>query len=277
MIIQERVHLWAVNANGETFQLGAGRQRASVSETRAIVAACNPEEAKAEALASSFLVGIKNATNDEPAEITISGEIGDPYTMCDAKSVQNFMRANKGRSVVARINSGGGLAWDGIAMHNAFRDHDAEVTAIIESIAGSAATLPAVGAGSTRIYENAQFFIHRAALLAYGNRDAMSEAIDWLDAVDAAIAATYKAKTNKAMDRIKSQMAGEGKRDGTVFTAREAVAEKYCNEVISLKGSAKNLTPFDDQPHSVELARAIRMRTRAGLFAPADSTTGAVK
>jgi ATP-dependent protease ClpP protease subunit len=264
----ERISPWVVTATGEAYQLGAGA-RPSLSTTRDIVLACNPTEALAAADANAFKIGIKNATADEPAEIMIAGTIGNPYEGCDARSIQQFMRANRGRPVIAYINSGGGLAFDGIAMHNAFVDHDAPVTAIIESIAGSAATMPAVGAGTTRIYENSTFFVHRAALLAFGNRDAMAEAIDWLDALDDAIATTYKRKTNKAMDKIRAIMAGPGKSDGTRFSAKEAVAEKFCNELIPLKSSAaRNDMPLAqaESPRFIEAARAMRLRTQAEMF-----------
>ena len=267
--MKERISPWVVTANGDAYQLGTGAKPDNVN-TRAIVLATNPTEAVNAAGDMAFKIGVKNATADEPAEIMISGMIGDPYEGCDARSVQNFMRANKGRPVTAYIDSGGGLAWDGIAMHNAFVNHDAPVTAIIQSIAGSAATLPAVGAGVTKIYENATFFIHRAAVLAYGNRDAMLEAMDWLDMIDEAIARTYKAKTHKAMDKITAIMAGSGKRDGTLFSAREAVAEKFCTEMVPLKNtSAKNefgASIEAESPRFIEAARAMRLRTRAGLF-----------
>lgn len=274
---KEQMSLWAIDVDGSAYQLG-GSYRLNLATTRGVVPACSPQEALNAADDLGFKIGIKNATADEPAEIVISGFIGDPYDGCDAKSVQNFMRANRGKPVTAYIDSGGGFAWDGIAMHNAFIHHDAPVTAIIQSIAGSAATLPAVGASVTKIYDNATFFIHRAAVIAFGNRDQMSEAMDWLDSIDDAIARTYKAKTNKAIDKIHSQMAGKGKQDGTIFDAREAVAEKYCTEVVSLKntnaknaaGSPQSATNPDmaESPRFIEAARAMRLRTHSQLFVP---------
>jgi ATP-dependent protease ClpP protease subunit len=267
----ERIEPWVVTVNGEAYQLGRGA-RVSLADTRTIVMACNPTEARNAASDAAFKVGVRNATGNEPAEISISGEIGDPYTQSDARSIQNFFRANRGKPVKMLIDSGGGLAWDGIAMHNAAANHDAPVTAIINSIAGSAATLPAVGAGLTQIHENAQFFVHRAALLAYGNRDAMSEAIDWLDAIDEAIARSYKAKTGRALDAMLQLMKGDGKKDGTMMTAREAVAAKFCNEIIPIKSAGSRASsvfvPDNALPKFVDSVRAARIRLSSTMFQP---------
>ncbi len=271
--MSDRIQLWAVSPSGDAVlvQRGMGLQLAT---TRAIVIAGSPEEARAAAEDDSFKVGIKNATADEPAELEIAGEIGNPYEGCDAKSVSSFLRANKGKQVNVSINSGGGLAYDGLCIHNAFLQHDATVTTIVNGIAGSAATMISVGGKPAKIFENSTFFVHRAALLAYGNRDVMDEAMAWLDQVDQAIAKTYKAKTNRALDKMLELMKGSGKRDGTIMTAKEAVDAKFCDEMIPLKrNGAQNAVEFDGPPQTqqfVETARAMRVRSRSVLFVPAE-------
>lgn len=236
-------------------------------------------EAQKAASSEAFAVGVKNAKGDDPAEIALYGEIGNPWDIADARSVSAFLRENKGKAVNVRINSMGGLAYDGITIHNALVAHDGPVTTIIEGMAGSAASIIAVGGDPVQIYENAHLFIHRAQMVAIGNVDAMNEAIAWLNKVDDAIARTYKAKTGKAFDKIMAMM--RGSMDGTVMTAKEAVELKFADQVISLKtGAAKNAidTPIDakaamgmvqsqirtEQAMAVnaELCKAIRVRTR---------------
>lgn len=201
-------------------------------------------EAQAAASSQSFRVGVKNASGDQPAEIALYGEIGDPWQACDARSVGQFLRDNKKMPVCVRINSPGGLAYDGITIHNALLAHDGPVTTMIEGMAGSAASIIAMAGQPVQIYENAQFFIHRAAVIAVGNRDMMAEAQNWLDKIDEAICRTYKGKTGAAYDKIMAMMIG--KVDGTVFTAREAVAAKFCDEVISLKKGATNSSSVNE-------------------------------
>lgn len=189
--------------------------------------------AKAQEAASSpsMIVGFRNAKDDEPAEIMIDGEIGDPWEQNDSRSVGQFLRANKGRPVKVWINSPGGLAYDGITMHNALVQHDAPVTTVIAGIAGSAASIIAMAGNPVQMYENANLFIHRASLVAVGNEDVMEEAKDWLHKIDDSIARTYKAKNGMELQKIKSLM--RGKVDGTVFTASEAKKGKWIDEVVS--------------------------------------------
>lgn len=250
-------------------------------------------EAQKAASSESFRVGIKNAAGEEPAEIEIYGTIGDSFDQCDSRSVGAFLRANKGKAVNVRLNSPGGLAYDGITIHNALIAHDGPVTCIIDGMAGSAASVIAM-AGKTCMYENAQLFIHRASVIAVGNVDMMDEAKDWLNKIDDAIVRTYKAKTGKAYDKIMALM--KGKVDGTIFTAREAKDAGFCDEVWSLKPGkqkdvAKNeLLEFikknpdkceeiqqmiyeeemrsegEKRLHSIEAARMERIRSRRELF-----------
>lgn len=231
------------------------------------------ESGEVYAESQSFRVGFKNATGDGPAEVAIYGEIGNEYDAADARSVTQFLRANKGRDVSVRINSGGGLAYDGITIHNALVAHDGKVTCTVEGMAASAASIIAMAGYPLQMYENAQLMIHRASVVAVGNRDMMAEAIDWLDKIDDSIARTYKAKTGKALDKIKDMM--KGKVAGTVMTARDAKEMGFADEVLSLKTGAANFSPLraegEKRLQSVESARAERLRTRRELFSPLDT------
>ena len=232
-------------------------------------------EGQKAASSESFRVGVKNAAPGEPAEIEVYGQIGDPFEACDARSITAFLRANKGNAINVRINSPGGLAYDGITIHNALLAHDGPVTCVIDGMAGSAASVIAMAGMPLKMYENAQLFVHRASVIAIGNVDMMAEASDWLNKIDDAIARTYKAKTGKAMDKIMSIM--KGKVDGTVFTAREAMAAGFVDEVLSLKnGKPSAIAPdFRDEAESrlqhVEASRLQRIRSRRELFAPLES------
>jgi ATP-dependent protease ClpP protease subunit len=219
----------------------------------------------------------KDAAGNDPAEISLYGEIGDPFSGSDASTFGRFMRANKGKPINVRINSPGGHVYDGITIHNALVQHDAPVTTIVEGMAGSAASIIAM-AGHCQIYDNANLFVHRASVVAIGNTDVMKEAADWLDKIDEGIVNTYKAKTGLPRDKIKQHMRGQT--DGTIFTAKEAKALKYVDEIIPLRGSpAKALATTDirseaDQRYrSMAFARAERIRSRAEMFTPADHIT----
>lgn len=211
--------------------------------------------ANAAAAKAPLLIGAKNATDKEPAEIVLYGEVGNPYDNMDAASVGSFLRSNRGAPVVVRINSFGGSAYDGITIRNALAQHDGKTTSIIEGIAGSAASIIAIGAQRVKMLENASYFIHRASVLAAGNTDVMQEAATWLAQLDEAIARTYKAKTGRSMEKIRDWM--RGRVDGTNFSASEALAEKFIDEVVPLKAMAPAKAMFDAVPecHRNEVAK----------------------
>lgn len=175
-----------------------------------------------------------NGKGDEPAEIAIYGVIGDPFEGNNASEFARFLRDNKKQAINVRINSPGGLAYDGITIHNALLQHEGRVTTTIEGEAGSAASIIAVAGAPARMFENATFFIHRASLLVAGNSDVFREALNWLTQIDESIARTYKAKTGRSLEKIVAQMEGQGG-DGTPFSAKDALADRYVDEIVSLK------------------------------------------
>lgn len=218
--------------------------------------------ANAAAAKAPLVIGAKNATESEPAELVLYGEVGNPYENMDASSVGRFLRENKGRPVVVRINSFGGSAYDGITIRNALAQHDGKTTSIIEGIAGSAASVIAVGAQRVKMLENASYFIHRASVLAYGNVDVMRDAAVWLDQLDEAIARTYKAKTGRALEKIREWM--RGKVDGTNFSAAEALAERFIDEIVPLKAAPPPKAMFEVLP-SCHKEEVVRRSMPAGL------------
>lgn len=253
----------------------------SPSHPRQLIDVFLSARAQEAASSKSFRVGARNAQGDEPAELILYGEIGNDWESLDSRSVGTFLRNNRGKAVNVRINSPGGLAYDGITIHNALLQHDGRVTTIIEGLAGSAASIIAMAGSPVQIYENGNLFIHRASLIAVGNADVMEEAQGWLEKLDDAIARTYKAKTGKALEKLKSLM--RGKVDGTVFTAREALTDKFVDEIVTLKqgekaakAAARGPDPArlreegEQRLQHMETARAERIRSRRDLFSPAD-------
>lgn len=212
-------------------------------------------DANAAAAKVPLFIGAKNATDKEPAELVLYGEVGNPYEQMDAGSVGRFLRANKGAPVTIRINSYGGSAYDGLTIRNALAQHDGKTTSIIEGIAGSAASIIAIGAQRVKMFENATYFIHEASVLVAGNKRMTREATSWLEKLDEAIARTYKAKTGKPIDKLLKLMQGE--MDGTNFSAAEALAEKFIDEVLPLKAAAPPKAHFDALPdcHKNDVAK----------------------
>lgn len=182
---------------------------------------------------------VYNVKADE-VEIRLDGVVGDEYTESDAASISKVLRSNRGKPVTLRVNSGGGLAYDGVAIHNALTEHDGPTVGIIESLAASAAAVAVMGADTVKMFSNASFMIHESIGLAYGHAWEIRNLLEWMDRLDTQIAQTLADRTGINIETITEQLKGKAG-DGTVFTADEAKKAGFVDEILSVK-KTKNET-----------------------------------
>lgn len=175
--------------------------------------------------------------DDEPAELLVMGIVGDKYEGIGADQVVRQLSEMKGRQINVRINSPGGLAYDGLTIFNALIQHEGGVTTTVEGMAGSAASIIAMAGNPVRMMANANLFIHRSMGLAFGNALIMRDVAEFLDALDEGIVETYVAKTGLSKRRVNALM--DGKVDGTNFTAKEAKSLGFADEIVELKRPKK--------------------------------------
>lgn len=176
-----------------------------------------------------------NLMEDESAELLIFDQIGEGFFSegVSASAVVSFLAENRGRTVRARINSFGGSAYDGMVIYNALATHDAEVVTVIEGIAYSAASYIALASDRVEMFKNADIGIHRASIMAWGNRHEMEATRDWLDKIDDHIVDMYQDKTGQDRDKIVGWL--DGVSDGTVFSAKEAVDLGFADVLLDPK------------------------------------------
>jgi ATP-dependent protease ClpP protease subunit len=155
-----------------------------------------------------------------------------------------------------RVNSFGGLAFDGLAIYNALADHSGPTVGVIESVAASAASLAVLGADKVQMQANAVYHIHEGIAGSIGHIADLQEAIEWLQAFNAAAVATYAAKTGKSEDVLAAALLGANG-DGTRYTAAEALAFGFVDEVLPVGKKAAKSTARNDR--SGELAARARL------------------
>ena len=206
--------------------------------------------------AQPFNLQIRNTA--DAVEITIYGVVGDTFDGVTPGEVAAILKANRRKPVNVRINSPGGLAYDGITILNSLISHDARVTTTIEGIAASAAAIIAMAGDTIRVFENATLMIHRAWLMTIGNIDHHIEIVDNLRRIDDQIASTIATRRGLAKSKVVKLMEGKDGADGTSFNATEAKAAGLVDEVIEL-GSAKKPKPGNLGSREQQ-ARARRLR-----------------
>lgn len=145
-------------------------------------------------------------------------------------------------TITVRINSPGGSVFDGTAIYNTLKRHQARKIVEIEGVAASAASFIAMAGDEIHMAENAFMMIHQAQGFAMGPESEMRKMADVLDKMDETIAKIYANRSGRKPDTMMRMMVDE-----TWFTAEEAVEAKLADNVRANKGkpSATNLAALN--------------------------------
>jgi ATP-dependent Clp endopeptidase proteolytic subunit ClpP len=117
-----------------------------------------------------------------------------------------------------RINSPGGSVFDGVAIYNALKRHDAAITVWIDGLAASIASMIAMAGDEVVMPENAMLVLHDPSGLVAGTASDMRATADALDRMKAGMVAAYRDKSGRDSTEIEALMAAE-----TWLSAQEAV------------------------------------------------------
>lgn len=167
---------------------------------------------------------------DGVLEMLVYDEIGFDYwtgSGITAKSVrQQIDGAGIFASILLRINSPGGDAFEGVAIGNILKATGKPVDVMIDGIAASAASIIAMCGSTITMASNAMMMIHDAWSICMGASVDMAKMADTLAKIDVAIAQTYVDRTGKSMDDVKAMMDEE-----TWMSAPEAKEAGFCTAI----------------------------------------------
>lgn len=148
-------------------------------------------------------------------EIVMYGGVGWEITAQDVLAALNDAEGD----VTVRMNSGGGDAFEGVAIMNVLRAHEGEVTVVVEGLAASAASVIAVGGSSKLVMRpGAELMLHDAWTFADGNAADLEKLAADLERTSQSMAEIYAEKAGTSPEVIRQMM-----RDETWFSAQEAV------------------------------------------------------
>jgi ATP-dependent Clp protease, protease subunit len=178
-------------------------------------------------------------SGNKSAEISIYDEIGKSFWGEDTVSAKQFVSdlADLGDvdSILLRINSPGGDVFDGVAIHNALKNHKATVTAQVDGIAASAASFIAMAADKIVMPSNSFMLIHGASGMSWGNADDMRAVADDLDRIDKSMIAAYATRSKGSQASVKKLM-----KEDRLIDATEAKSLGFADEVTGeVKMAAK--------------------------------------
>jgi ATP-dependent protease ClpP protease subunit len=151
------------------------------------------------------------------AEIAIYDEIG--AFGIPAKAFLDELRAlGPVAELTVRIHSPGGSVFDGVAIYNALKRHDAAITVWIDGIAASIASMIAMAGDEVVMPENAMLMLHDPSGLVMGTAADMRGMAEALDKMKAGMVAAYRDKSGRDDAEIQALMVAE-----TWLSAEEAV------------------------------------------------------
>lgn len=116
--------------------------------------------------------------------------------------------------ITVRLNSGGGIAWDGIAIYNALHARASKVTVVIDGVAASAASVIAMGGDDIVMRTGALMMIHDASTITWGTAEDHEKSAALLGKLDGQLAAVYAARTGLDLSEISGLMDAETWMDG---------------------------------------------------------------
>lgn len=171
---------------------------------------------------------VKNAapTDDGVPEILIYDAIDSMFGVSAADFVRDLAKIDA-PAITVRINSPGGSVFDGIAILNALRGHDAKITTVVDGVAASIASVIAMGGDEIVMNKNSQMMIHNAWDLVIGNADELQAAADRLRQFSENLASIYADRAGGSVADWQGLMDAE-----TWYTADEAVAAGLADLVL---------------------------------------------
>jgi len=191
------------------------------------------------------------------AEILIYDEIGmfgigAKNFIADLKALGNVTEITLG------INSPGGDVFDGVAIYNALKRHQAKITGRVDGIAASIASVILMASDKIVMPDNTMLLIHNPWGGAIGDAEDMRDFAEALDKIKVAILAAYR-RSGKSDEELSAIMDAE-----TWLTAEEALAGGFADEVIQSVDIAAlfDLGNYQKAPDRLRAKPAPELNTR---------------
>lgn len=147
---------------------------------------------------------------------------------------QDLERVGNGGPVQIRIHSGGGDVFAASAIRSILVDYPGKVTARIDGLCASAATMVALGADEIKMQDTAYFMIHDpgySVLMGWLDATELSNLAEHLKLTKQGILDAYEGKTRLPREELSRMMRAE-----TWMTAKQAAEYGFVDEIIGGKG-----------------------------------------
>lgn len=217
-----------------------------------------------ETIMSKWHPEIQAADSEDEATINIYDIVGEDWWTgqgMTSKIVSAVLRKNKGKEITVNINSPGGDFFEGLAIYNLLKEHDADVTVRIVGMAASAASVIAMAGTTIKIAEAGFLMIHNAWHICVGNKHDMAERAKVLSQFDESMIGIYAKKTGLSNDEITSMMDKE-----TWISGADSVEKGFATQFLDsdeLEKDDGEKASFNSALKAVDVALAKAGKTRS--------------
>lgn len=172
---------------------------------------------------------IHAAKDEGDSIINIYDSIGENWdgTGVTVRLISSVLRKNDKKDVTVNINSPGGDFFEGVAIYNALKSHNADVNINIIGLAASAASIIAMAGDSVKIAESGFLMIHNAWTIALGDKHDMQEVSDMLAKFDESMHGIYSRATGLSEKEIIKMMDAE-----TWIGGKEALEKGFVHALL---------------------------------------------
>lgn len=143
------------------------------------------------------------------------------------------------KTINLHINSPGGSVFEGIAIYNMLKQHQATINVYVDGLAASIASVVAMAGNRIYMPQNAMLMIHNPWTMAIGNATELRKQADYLDQIAKSSITTYLSKAGDKLDEetLKQMMDEE-----TWLTAEEALEYGLADNVMEPNKMAASIS-----------------------------------
>lgn len=206
----------------------------------------------------------------EDGKLRLSGYVGNYYAedhFTETNVVIALAQIADDSDLTVHINSPGGIASEGAAIHALFSRRAGTTDVVIEGIAMSAASLIAMAGETVTMAAGSVMMIHDPASITWGDSAEHAKSIEMLEALATSYARVYADKSGKSVEACREIMKAE-----SWFTPGQAVEAGFADDTTEKK--AEPVAAFDYRVLAHAPRRLVAMAAKKNWRLP-DATEAA--
>lgn len=185
---------------------------------------------------------VSMSADGESVEVMMYGPIGSSIFQEGITAQQvgaALAKVPNAKRINVRLNSPGGSVWEGMTIRTQLAEHPARVTAEVEGLAASCASVIAMAADEIRMHAGSRMMVHEAHRMTQGDVREHEKAIAVMRSVNEGAADIYAKRTGQTLERVRDLMAAE-----TWLSPEKAVELGFADKVVAAKSGGPRMS-FD--------------------------------